>query len=45
MTVMLFQVGNWVASSILQYDVLEERIEVVQQFITIAKVIVLAHLN
>lgn len=32
------QVGNWVAHSILQFDYLEERAEVIQQFIAIAKV-------
>ena len=32
------QVGNWVAHSILQFEVLEERVEVLQQFIAIAKV-------
>ena len=32
------QVGNWVANTILQYEVLEERVEAVQRFIIIAKV-------
>lgn len=31
------QVGNWVANTILQYEVLEERVEAVQRFIIIAK--------
>lgn len=32
------QVGNWVVHSILQFEFLEERVEVLQQFISIAKV-------
>ena len=32
------QVGNWVAHSILQNTELEDRVETLQQFITIAKV-------
>ena len=31
------QVGNWVTHSILQFEYLEERAEVIQQFIAIAK--------
>ena len=33
-----FQVGNWVASCILQFDTVEERSEAIEQFITIAQV-------
>ena len=32
------QVGNWVANTILQYELLEERVEAVHRFIIIAKV-------
>ena len=34
----LFQEGNWVASCILQFETVEKRAEIIEQFISIAQV-------